>query len=154
MIRHLKSISACLAALLVLFFQHPQALAMTRPVVRIGFNYPQSGPYSQIGKSQLQGASLAVDEINAQGGILNHHIELVVRDSGSHVRKTNGNIKELIYQENVQMIFGGVSSAVAIAACTLCQSEGGPPYRSKVGLSLEYRKEWQGGPNRTGAVAL
>ena len=37
-------------------------------VVRIGLNYPETGPYSVQGLAQLRAARMAVDEINAQGG--------------------------------------------------------------------------------------
>ncbi len=64
---------------------------------------------------------MAVEEINAQGGILSRTIRLVMRDSASDVRRTKGNIDDLLKNEHVSMIFGGVSSAVAIASCDLCQ---------------------------------
>jgi len=92
-------------------------------VVRIGFNYPQTGPYATEGLSQYRGALLAADEINANGGIRNHLIKLVTKDSGSHVNKTRTNIHRLIEDEDVRMIFGGASSDVAIAACELCQAK-------------------------------
>lgn len=121
--RHIQSISFCLVVSLLLIPQLATAQTVSPPVIRIGFNYPKSGPYAQIGNNQYQGAKLALDEINLQGGILGRMIELVIRDSGSHVRRTRGNIKSLLEEENVQMVFGGVSSAVAIAACALCQEK-------------------------------
>ena len=45
-------------------------------VVRIGLNYPETGPYSVQGLAQLRAARMAVDEINAQGG---------------HIRQENSN---------------------------------------------------------------
>lgn len=112
-----------LATLLLLLPQLLSAQSTPKAEIRIGFNYPQSGPYARIGMAQYQGAMLAADEINAQGGILNAQVLLVTRDSGSHVRKTEGNIKELLESENVRMIFGGVSSAIAITSCELCQEK-------------------------------
>ena len=104
---------------------HHSAVADTTPLaeVRIGFNYPQTGPYAAEGLSQHNGAMLAADEINAQGGILNHQIRLVSRDSGSHVSKTRTNVRRLLEDKKVRMIFGGASSDVAIAACELCQEK-------------------------------
>ncbi len=101
------------------------AVADTTPQaeVRIGFNYPQTGPYAAEGLSQYNGALLAADEINAQGGILNHQIRLVSKDSGSHVSKTRINVRRLLEDKKVRMLFGGASSDVAIAACELCQEK-------------------------------
>ena len=45
--------------------------------IKIGLNYPQTGPYSSIGKAQHNGAILAIEEINNNGGILNRKIQSV-----------------------------------------------------------------------------
>lgn len=123
MMKRLKSIFSVMVVSLLLLPQLTLAQTSSPSVVRIGFNYPRSGPYAQIGLSQYQGAKLAIDEINPLGGILGQMIQLVIRDSGSHVRRTKENIRSLLEDENVQMIFGGVSSAVALAACALCQEK-------------------------------
>jgi ABC-type branched-subunit amino acid transport system substrate-binding protein len=39
-------------------------------VVKIGLNYPKTGPYSIQGLAQLRAAEMAVEEINQSGGIL------------------------------------------------------------------------------------
>jgi ABC-type branched-subunit amino acid transport system substrate-binding protein len=83
--------------------------------VRIGLNYPQTGPYSIQGKAQLDAARLAIQEINDQGGILGRTIELVTRDTQSQPDVSTKNVLEMIDKENCEMIFGGSSSAVAIA---------------------------------------
>ena len=91
-----------------------------------GFNYPKTGPYASEGADQLRGARLALDEINASGGILGHKVLLEVRDSASDIGRTQRNINELLRKNDVKMIFGGVSSAVSIAACAICQEEKTP----------------------------
>ncbi len=89
-------------------------------IIKIGFNYPETGPYSVKGQSQLRGAQLAVEEINTGGGILGKKIELVKRDSKSQVEATKANLRELIEKEGVKMVFGGAASSVAIAAGAIC----------------------------------
>lgn len=49
--------------------------------VNLGFNYPETGPYASQGADQLRAAQLAVDEVNAAGGILGRPAQLVIRDS-------------------------------------------------------------------------
>jgi branched-chain amino acid transport system substrate-binding protein len=83
-------------------------------IVQIGLNYPQTGPYSVQGEAQLKAAKMALEEINAQGGILGRKINLIVRDSKSKADVSKRNVEELIDKENCAMIFGGSSSAVAI----------------------------------------
>lgn len=45
--------------------------------VLLGMNYPLTGPYSVEGLDQIRAARLAVDQINAAGGILGRRAVLV-----------------------------------------------------------------------------
>lgn len=120
--RFYTTAAAIIISLAVVLFSRGICPAATPPnVVTIGLNFPQTGPYADEGADQRRGADLALDQINAAGGILNHKVLLVVRDSASDVVKTTGNVNELIWNEGVKMIFGGVSSAVAIKSCDICQ---------------------------------
>ncbi|WP_020408575.1 ABC transporter substrate-binding protein [Hahella ganghwensis] len=83
--------------------------------VKIGLNYPQTGRYQEQGLAQRRAAFMAVDEINASGGILGHPVELVIKNTGSKPERSERNVTEMIDQDNVVAIFGGSSSAVAIA---------------------------------------
>lgn len=84
--------------------------------IKIGLNYPESGRYQYLGLQQRLGAFLAVEEINAQGGVLGRPLELVIRNTRLKPDRGARNVVDMIENENVQMIFGGVSSAVAIAS--------------------------------------
>ncbi|MBG0776349.1 MAG: ABC transporter substrate-binding protein [Desulfovibrionaceae bacterium] len=91
----------------------------------LGINYPLTGPYSVEGLDQIRAARMAVDEINVQGGILGRRVRLMPRDSASDTLKTAINVRELI-RSGCSMVFGGSSSAVAIAAAETCQRYGVP----------------------------
>jgi branched-chain amino acid transport system substrate-binding protein len=93
-------------------------------IVKIGLNYPKTGPYSVQGLDQWRATELAVEEINAAGGILGKSIEIVWRDSMSKADVTTKNVAELIDQEGVKMVFGGSASSVAVAASKVCQEKG------------------------------
>ena len=95
-------------------------------VVKIGLNYPKTGPYSIQGLDQWRATELAVDEINAAGGILDKKVEVVWRDSMSKADVTTKNVTELIDKEGVKMVFGGSASSVAVAAGKVCQGKGVP----------------------------
>lgn len=82
--------------------------------IKLGFNYPSSGPYKEYGLSEVRAALLAVEEINQAGGVMGRPLELVMKNSASKTDRTIVNVQELA-AEGVAMIFGGVSSAVAIA---------------------------------------
>ncbi len=83
-----------------------------------------SGPYAAEGENQRCAALIAVEEINAMGGILGRRIELVERDSRSRAGVSVSNVTEMIDHEGVRMVFGGVSSGVAVAAGHVCQRKG------------------------------
>ncbi len=91
--------------------------------IKIGLNYPVTGPYSVQGLDQLRAAQLAAGEINAGGGILGRKIELVLRDSKSEAETTIANVSNLIDKEGVKMVFGGAASNVALAAGRICQEK-------------------------------
>ncbi len=84
--------------------------------LKIGLNYPQTGRYKDQGLQQRLGAFLAVDEINKAGGVMGRQLELVIRNTRGEPAQGAKNTAELIDREGVQMVFGGVSSAVAIAS--------------------------------------
>jgi len=92
--------------------------------VKIGLNYPKTGPYSVEGEAQLNAAELAVEEINSAGGISGKKIQLITRDSQSKEDVTKKNVEEMIDNEGCEMIFGGAASSVAIAAGKVAKSKG------------------------------
>ena len=51
--------------------------------IKIGLDNPLTGTFAALGKNELIGAQLAVDQINAKDGILGRKVELVVEDSTS-----------------------------------------------------------------------
>lgn len=92
--------------------------------INIGLNYPATGAYSVQGFAQLRAAEMAVAEINATGGILNKKIALVAMDTKSKANRSKRNVIEMIDKYNCSMIFGGSSSAVAIAGAEAAKSRG------------------------------
>lgn len=102
-----------LAALLVLLVSTATVAAET---LKLGLNYPQTGRYKDQGLQQRLGAFLAVEEINAAGGVLGRQLELVIRDTRGDPARGARNTAELIDRHGVSMVFGGSSSAVAISS--------------------------------------
>ncbi len=89
--------------------------ALAADPILIGLNYPRTGHYKEEGLAQMRGTLLAIDEINAQGGLLGQPIKLLTRDTASRPEKAVRNVEKLV-EEGAVMLFGSVSSAVAIAA--------------------------------------
>lgn len=102
------------------------APAWAQDTVKVGLNYPETGPYSVQGLDQLRAAQLAAEEINAAGGIMGKQVQIVTRDSKSKADLSTENAKDLIDNEGVRMVFGGSSSGVAVAVSRVCQEKGVP----------------------------
>ncbi|MBL0226504.1 MAG: substrate-binding protein [Geobacteraceae bacterium] len=107
-------LTGCYVFLISLVFLPGKGLA-AQDMVKIGLSYPETGPYAKQGLDQRRAADLAVEEINATGGILGKQVQLVYRDTRSNAKVARANATELFDREGVPMIFGGSSSAVAIA---------------------------------------
>jgi branched-chain amino acid transport system substrate-binding protein len=88
--------------------------------VKLGLVAALSGPSAQSGEAITRGLTVAMDEINASGGILGGRmIELVRRDDESSPPKGVIAARELIFNEKVAAFFGGIDSPVSLAIVPL-----------------------------------
>jgi branched-chain amino acid transport system substrate-binding protein len=83
--------------------------------VKIGWIDPLSGTYAALGKSQVNGAHMALAEINKKGGILGRQVEILVQDGAANVGQSVDKLNELVDKDQVNFTAGSVSSAVAQA---------------------------------------
>lgn len=84
--------------------------------IRFGLDNPFTGTYAELGKNERIGSELAVEEINAKGGILGRKVELLTEDStsadtGTAVQKA----RKLLQRDKVDFLLGNVNSAMALA---------------------------------------
>lgn len=84
--------------------------------IRIGVISPLTGAWTVYGKAHISGFELAVDEINAAGGVLGRPLEIVVGDSKTEPRIVVEQANRLIRQERVDLLAGTFSSAERNAA--------------------------------------
>jgi branched-chain amino acid transport system substrate-binding protein len=89
------------------------ASAQTGPV-KIGILAIKAGVAAPVGESGLRGAQYATDKINAAGGILGRKIELSVEEESSP-KDTVERFRKLALQNKVDVISGGISTAVGLA---------------------------------------
>ena len=111
------------------------ALTLTVPFaahadsIKIGFNAPLTGFAAADGNSARIGAELAVEQVNAAGGIGGKQIELVVYDDQASPKESAPLAVKLITQDNVTAGISGSYSGATRAAATIYQ-ENGVPYIS------------------------
>ena len=99
------------------------ASAFAAEPIKIGQVAALSGASAQSGEAITRGLSLAIDELNANGGLLGGRmLELVQRDDESTPPKGLIAARELI-SENVAAIFGGIDTPVSLAMVPLLNKE-------------------------------
>src|SRR6185437_10883927 len=99
------------------------AIAANEPL-RIGFLPALTGPSSSTGVAMNRGTLLAVDEINAAGGVNGRKLELISRDTQSDPTKAVNASTELARREKAHVIWGPLNSGEALAATPLIARDG------------------------------
>ena len=82
---------------------------------------PLSGPAAVYGVPIIKGAEMAVEEINAKGGVLGKKLELLSRDSKANADEAVRLARELIIKNNVDFLSGTLTSAEAPAVSTIAK---------------------------------
>ena len=104
-------------------------LAVLADSIRIGFNAPLTGFAAADGNSALVGARLAVEQVNAGGGIDGDDIELVVYDDQASPKEAAPLAVKMTTQDEVTAGISGSYSGSTRAAATIFQ-ENSVPYIS------------------------
>lgn len=89
--------------------------AAAQETVKLGLVAAMSGQSAKSGEAIVRGLSIAIDEINAKGGLLGKKVELIVRDDESNPAKGAVAARELAQREKVAALFGGLDTPVSIA---------------------------------------
>lgn len=119
-------------------------LALTAPVeaqepVRIGLVAALSGDSALAGEAITRGLTVAIDEVNAKGGVMGgRKLVLVRRDDESNPAKGQLAARELIEKEKVAVVFGGIDTPVSAALVNVMHE-----------LKTPYMGVWAAGTNIT-----
>jgi branched-chain amino acid transport system substrate-binding protein len=113
-----NGIPALLGAFMILSMAGQSSLAE----IKIGAMTCLTGALSTFGVSSVQGAKLAVEEINAGGGTLGQPIRLIVEDNGSKAGETATITRKLISEDKVTAILGDLTSSATMEGAPLAQA--------------------------------
>lgn len=91
--------------------------------IKVGIIDTYTGPPTAYTQDVLDGFKLAVDRINAKGGVLGQKIEYATRDEKFKPDIGLSMAKELIMKENVDILMGTINSATALAVSDLAKKE-------------------------------
>lgn len=100
--------------LLTLLASLALTLACAQPVT-IGILSPLTGGAAGTGQAQLAGFQLALEEINAAGGVLGEPLELIIEDTQADAGVALAAFEKLMVEDGVSFIGGGYSSGVTLA---------------------------------------
>jgi len=96
--------------------------AFSQDTIKIGEFGSLTGDNASFGTSQNNGVQMALEEINAAGGVLGKKIELTVEDNETKQGETTTIARKLISQDHVVAIIGEVASSKSLEAAPICQA--------------------------------
>lgn len=99
-------------------------VAHAADTIKIGLVTALSGQSARAGEALTRGMTIAIDEINASGGVLGgRKLELVRRDDEGNPAKGVLAARELIYKDKVAVLFGGLDTPVSMAIVPIANQE-------------------------------
>jgi branched-chain amino acid transport system substrate-binding protein len=98
----------------------PAIVRSQADAIRIGHLTPRTGFLGPLGEYAVMGVNLAVDEINAGGGIMGRKIDLIAEDS-VNPQTASTKAERLIERDKVVAIIGEISSASGLAIAQVAQ---------------------------------
>ena len=89
--------------------------------IKVGEFGSLTGDNASFGISQNNGIQMAVEEINAMGGVLGKKIELIVEDNQTKQGETTTIVRKLVSQDHVVALLGEVASSKTLEAAPIAQ---------------------------------
>lgn len=91
--------------------------------IKIGGIFPLSGPVAVYGTECRNGIQLAIDEINAAGGVNGKMLVLIGEDDEGNPEKSVNAYKKLVTKDKCRIIIGSLTSGCTAAISSLAQAQ-------------------------------
>ncbi len=98
------------------------SLARGQEPIKLGHYGSLTGKEAAFGVATRKGVLLAIEEINAKGGVLGRPLEYLVEDIQSKPGESATAVKKLISREKVVAVIGANASANSLEAAPICQN--------------------------------
>ncbi|VTU30823.1 ABC transporter substrate-binding protein [Variovorax sp. PBL-E5] len=108
------------AAALGILMSGTPAAAQDKPI-KVGMTTDLTGIAAAYARSQVNGVQMAIDQLNANGGLLGRKLELLVRDSQLKPDLGTSHTRDLITRENVDFLIGPDGSAVGMTVSAVAK---------------------------------
>ncbi|HYG84992.1 MAG TPA: ABC transporter substrate-binding protein [Azospirillum sp.] len=89
--------------------------AWAQDSIKIGVNEPLTGAVAASGNYVTNGARIAEEMLNAQGGVLGKKIQLIIEDNKSNPKEAVSAAEKLIVRDKVPVMMGAWSSTFTLA---------------------------------------
>ena len=119
-----KIVAGCIVALLIVSMVFAGGKKEDENTIKIGGIAPLSGAVAVYGVECTNGVNLAVEEINAAGGINGKKIVYIAEDDEGDPAKSVNAYKKLTTQDGIRMIIGSLTSGCTIALTASAQAQG------------------------------
>jgi branched-chain amino acid transport system substrate-binding protein len=113
-VNRLKKI-LCILAVISVAAWGMAGVALAADTVKIGVVGPRTGGAAATGTAFEEGIELALEKINAAGGLLGKKVEVVFEDTAGDPAKAASGIEKLITKDKVAMVLGESHSSAALA---------------------------------------
>ena len=90
--------------------------------IKVGEFASLTGKEATFGQMSHNGSLLAIEEVNAAGGVLGRQLELITEDTQSKSGESSTVVRKLISRDKVVAILGEVSSGRSLEAAPICQA--------------------------------
>lgn len=114
-------------------------LSQAADTAKLGATYGLTGRIGWIGQDCVDGAQLAVKEINAAGGIEGKMVEIVSYDSKNDPDIARTNVEKLLKQDKALAILGPVATSESLAVLPIVQKYKTPTIVVSGGLEINSR---------------
>jgi branched-chain amino acid transport system substrate-binding protein len=89
--------------------------------IKVGIVLPLTGDQAKFGEIEKNSFDMALEEINAAGGIKGNKLEFIIEDDTGRPEVGRSVVEKLITKDKVALIGGGYSSSVTYAVAGVCQ---------------------------------
>jgi len=101
--------------------QPPGGSTAGSDVIKVGEFASLTGSEATFGQSSHKGTALAINDINAAGGVLGKKIQLLTEDDQSQAGQPATVVRKLIASDGVAAVLGEVASSKSLEAAPICQ---------------------------------
>ena len=96
--------------------------AATGATIKVGEFASLTGKEATFGQSSHKGTLLAIEELNAAGGVLGRKFDLITEDTQSKQGESASVVRKLVSRDKVIAVLGEVASGRSLEAAPICQN--------------------------------